>query len=105
MNDQTDTDDSLPILQLQGAALTTLITTALLGIWTWCVRRGQASPVASGASSLFNFLLWAAAFGLVADAMKYTLTRPCTVAYWADGQGVMICSLHKTLFTGAAVGT
>jgi hypothetical protein len=90
-----------PDQQLQGAAITTLLTIVLLSLWKWF--RGP-SPILSCCLQAFFFVVWTIGFGLLANAMQGTITRPCTTAYWGNDEGVRVCDLYKILFGGAAVG-
>ncbi|SPN99252.1 uncharacterized protein DNG_02289 [Cephalotrichum gorgonifer] len=86
---------------LQGSALATLIATAATLLWG---RFRGPVPLVSVLVSCTLSILWAAGFGLLVDAMKDDVMTPCTVAYWGDGHGILICSLYKTLFVAAGVG-
>ena len=87
--------------QLQGSALATIITTVLFRGWS--IFRG---PIPNICSPVSGFLMgtWAGGFATLVEAMRENLTWPCTIAYWGNSQGVLVCSLYKTLFVGAGVG-
>jgi len=87
--------------KLQASAILTLITILVLSLWS-CFR--GPIPLASSIVHGVLFIAWGVGFGLLANAMSSTLTRPCTSVYWGNSQGIQICTLYKALFAGAAVG-
>jgi hypothetical protein len=79
----------------------TILTGILIAIWNWW--KGT-SPIVSACVSGFLFALWSVGFGLLANAMNTTITRPCTIEYWGTDEGVNVCTLYKVLFAGAGAG-
>jgi len=87
--------------QLQGSALTTIITLILLRGWS--LFRGPIPQVCWPVSALLTGT-WAGGFGTLVEALRDNITVPCTTVYWGNDQGIMVCTLYKTLFVGAGVG-
>jgi hypothetical protein len=55
-------------------------------------------------NALYNFLLlilWTLAFGILAVAMKWTLTRTCVLSDWDTDMGMTVCKIYKALFAFA----
>jgi hypothetical protein len=86
---------------LQGSALATIISVILLRGWSHF--RGPIPRICSPINGILTST-WITGFINLVQAMDDTITRPCTTAYWGNGQGILVCSLYKILFVGAIVG-
>jgi hypothetical protein len=64
----------------------------------------RLKPIVNGAMNAFISTLWIVGFGFLAHAMRYSLTRPCTITMWANNTGVLVCQLYKINFSAAIVG-
>jgi hypothetical protein len=86
---------------LQGSAMLTLVTNLVMGLWIFF--RSWIPKISATVNGILA-ATWAAGYGLLIDAMKSTIATPCSVAYWGDNRGILICSLYKTLLAAGAVG-
>ncbi|VUC25713.1 unnamed protein product [Clonostachys rosea] len=93
---ETDTEK-----KLQGSAILTLVTNLVMGLWIFF--RSWIPKVSATVNGILA-ATWAAGYGLLIDAMKSTITTPCSVAYWGDNRGILVCSLYKALLAAGAVG-
>ncbi|RDW56782.1 hypothetical protein BP6252_13966 [Coleophoma cylindrospora] len=86
---------------LQGAGLATLLYLTI-SLLVRCCR--TINPIHNLIVNGFLFAIWSAAFGLLANAMRGTITRVCTKALWGNDTGVMVCVRYKVLFVFAGLG-
>jgi hypothetical protein len=85
---------------------TQLVTTSLFTLLALTANIVLYLPTAPPPlyNALYNSLLlvlWTAAFGILAVAMKWTLQRTCVLSDWDTDAGMTVCKVYKALFAFA----